>query len=72
MMDNRDEWQERERERERVCVCGGTLCYQHDLMKIYIYIYKSKFYNILVSASLQRVYHVTEAVQAVVGTLCGW
>ena len=30
------------------------------------------FSNILVHASLQHVYHMTEAVQAVEGTYCGW
>ena len=30
------------------------------------------FWNILQNACLQHVYHVTEPVQAMVGTLCGW
>ena len=30
------------------------------------------FCNILVSASLHHVYPVTEAIQAVKGTRCGW
>ena len=31
-----------------------------------------KFCNILIHASLQYIYHVAKAVQAEVGTHCGW
>ena len=36
------------------------------------YYVSQKFCNILMHASFQHIYHVTEVVQDVVGTHCSW